>query len=53
MVVHLAEAASEELDKCARDISRPRLQSLLELAVRTSSLAQVGALSGWVGGGGM
>jgi hypothetical protein len=42
MVVHLAEAASEELDKAARDISRPRLQSLLELAVRTSSLAQVG-----------
>lgn len=41
MVVHLAEAAREELERPARDISRPRLQSLLELAVRTSSLAQV------------
>lgn len=43
LVVHLAEAAREELDKPVRDISRPRLQSLLELAIRTSSVAQVGA----------
>ena len=41
LVVHLAEAAREELDKPVRDISRPRLQSLLELAIRTSSVAQV------------
>lgn len=41
LVVHLAEAAREELDKPVRDISRPRLQSLLELAIRTSSTAQV------------
>eukprot|EP00967_Tisochrysis_lutea_P044638 scaffold54190_cov20-Tisochrysis_lutea.AAC.2 len=40
LVVHLAEAAREELDKPVRDISRPRLQSLLELAIRTSSVAQ-------------
>jgi len=43
LVVHLAEAAREELDKPVRDISRPRLQSLLELAIRTSSVAQVRA----------
>eukprot|EP00983_Pelagomonas_calceolata_P127625 1161424-Pelagomonas_calceolata.AAC.11 len=35
-----SEAAREELDKPVRDISRPRLQSLLELAIRTSSVAQ-------------
>ena len=37
--MHLIETASEELSKPARDISRTRLQSLLELAVRTSSVA--------------
>ena len=42
MVVHLAEVAREELDKAARDMSKPRLQSLLELAVKTSSMGSVG-----------
>lgn len=40
--VGLVEAMGEELGKAARDVSRPRLQSLLELAVRMSSVAQVG-----------
>eukprot|EP00798_Chlamydomonas_sp_ICE-L_P000238 gene238-4000_t len=39
LLVHLMEAASEELAKPAREISRTRLQSLLELAVKTSSVA--------------
>jgi len=38
VVVGLAEVMREELGKAARDVSRPRLQSLLELAVRTSSV---------------
>lgn len=43
-MVHMCEAAREELDRPASDISRPRLQSLLELGVRTSSVGQVRCL---------
>lgn len=41
VIVHLEEAAAEELSQPAAQLSMPRLQSLLELAVRTSSLGQV------------
>lgn len=53
--VGLCEVMGEELGKAARDVSRPRLQSLLELALRTSSVGQVGwwgAVVGVVGCGG-
>ena len=39
VLVHLLEVAQDELVKRPGDISRPRLQSLLELAVRSSSCA--------------
>ncbi len=39
LLVHVMEVAKEELAKPAKAISRPRLQSLLELAIKTSSIA--------------
>ncbi|GAX72609.1 hypothetical protein CEUSTIGMA_g65.t1 [Chlamydomonas eustigma] len=39
VLVHLIEAAQDELSKPTRDISTTRLQSLLEMAVKTSSAA--------------
>ncbi len=43
VVVHLSEAARDELSSPLSQVNRPRLKSLLELALRTSSLAQVRA----------
>jgi hypothetical protein len=39
LLVHLLSFAAEELSSTVGKISRPRLQSLLELAVRSSSCA--------------
>jgi hypothetical protein len=39
LLVHLLSFAAEELSSPVSTISRPRLQSLLELAVRSSSCA--------------
>jgi hypothetical protein len=41
VIVALAEASNEELCGLAEELRKPRLQSLLEMAVRTSSLVHV------------
>lgn len=47
VVLCLSDTASHELGGGADRLSKPRLQSLLEMTVRTSSLAQVGHSPAW------